>query len=87
MSAAVPTAPAPDPVALAPAVPAQRALVELPLLACWVNVVAAAAAQMATLPSRVYGLSLITEPLLADFGMSRTTFGAINFWAIVPSGM
>src|SRR5438876_669553 len=47
----------------------------------WVCVVAAALAMVATLPGRTMGLGLVTEPLLRDLGLSRTTYGAINLWA------
>src|SRR5215208_3989157 len=46
-----------------------------------VCVAAAALAMVATLPGRTMGLGLVTEPLLHDLGLSRTTYGAINFWA------
>jgi MFS family permease len=72
----------------APTLPAaRRAVAELPLLACWLNVVVAAAAQMATIPGRVYGLGLITEPLLNDLSVSRTTFGLINLWATIVTAV
>ena len=71
----------------APAVSARPAFVELPLLACWLNVMVAAAAQAATLPGRVYGLGLVTEPLLKDLNLSRTTYGLINFWATVVTAV
>jgi cyanate permease len=58
-----------------------RILGELPRVACWANVLVAAVAMVATIPGRVYGLALITEPLLSDFDISRTTFGMINLWA------
>lgn len=41
----------------------------------------AAAAMVATLPGRTHGLGLITEPLLADLGLGRVQFAALNFWA------
>ena len=41
----------------------------------------AAAAMVATLPGRTHGLGLITEPLLADLGLGRVPFAAVNFWA------
>src|SRR3954454_22404876 len=41
----------------------------------------AAAAMVATLPGRTHGLGLITEPLLADLGLSRLSYAAINLWA------
>lgn len=47
----------------------------------WVCVAAAALAMVATLPGRTMGLGLITEPLLRDTGLSRTTCGTINLWA------
>ena len=34
-----------------------------------------------TLPGRTQGLGLITEPLLADLGLDRVSYAAINFWA------
>lgn len=47
----------------------------------WVVVGLAAAAMVGTLPGRTQGLGLITEPLLADLGLSRLAYGALNFWA------
>jgi sugar phosphate permease len=47
----------------------------------WVCVAAAALAMVATLPGRTMGLGLVTEPLLRDLGLSRTTYGTINLWA------
>src|SRR3954447_12425743 len=41
----------------------------------------AASAMVATLPGRTHGLGLVTEPLLADFGLGRVPFAALNFWA------
>src|ERR1700722_1610047 len=67
--------------------PIRKTLGELPLLACWLNVFVAAAAQTATIPCRVYGLGLITEPLLKDFDISRTTYGMINLWATVVTAV
>lgn len=49
----------------------------------WVQVLLAAIAMTATLPGRTHGLGLITEPLIQDIGISRTTFAAINFWASI----
>jgi MFS family permease len=43
----------------------------------------AAAAMVGTLPGRTQGLGLITEPLLADLGLDRLGYAAINFWATV----
>jgi MFS family permease len=36
---------------------------------------------VATLPGRTHGLGLVTEPLLADLGLGRVPFAALNFWA------
>lgn len=47
----------------------------------WVQVALAAIAMTATLPGRTHGLGLITEPLIRDIGISRTSFASINFWA------
>ncbi len=47
----------------------------------WVNVVIASIAMTATLPGRTHGLGLITEPLLADLGITPTTFANLNFCA------
>jgi MFS family permease len=55
----------------------------LPLYYGWVNLLVAALAMTATLPGRTHGLGLITEPLLADLGISRGSFSALNFWAII----
>lgn len=49
----------------------------------WINVVIAAIAMTATLPSRTHGLGLITEPLLADLQMSKMMFTSINFFSCV----
>ncbi len=47
----------------------------------WVNLVLAALAMVATLPGRTQGLGLVTEPLLADWGMDRVSFATVNLWA------
>lgn len=47
----------------------------------WVNVFAAAAMMLATLPGRTQGLGLITEPMLADLKLDRSDFAQINLWA------
>lgn len=41
----------------------------------------AAAAMVATLPGRTHGLGLVTEPLMAELGIDRVPFAALNFWA------
>jgi MFS family permease len=51
----------------------------LPFYYGWINVVMAAIAMTATLPSRTHGLGLITVPLLADLQMTETLFTSINF--------
>jgi MFS family permease len=43
----------------------------------------AAAAMTGTLPGRTQGLGLITEPLIADLGIDRVSYAAINFWATI----
>lgn len=53
----------------------------LPFYYGWINVVCAALAMLATLPGRTQGLGLVTEPLLADLGLERTTYAQINLWA------
>src|ERR1700730_9187157 len=47
----------------------------------WTNVALAALAMVGTLPGRTQGLGLITEPLLADLGISRVRYAELNFWA------
>ena len=51
----------------------------LPFYYGWMHVGIAAVAMTATLPGRTHGLGLITEPLLADFGMTAVSFARINF--------
>src|SRR5947208_15507677 len=47
----------------------------------WNIVALAALAMVGALPGRTQGLGLITEPLLADFGMDRVAYATINLWA------
>ncbi|BDC47699.1 MFS transporter [Bryobacterales bacterium F-183] len=47
----------------------------------WVNLALAALAMVATLPGRTQGLGLVTEPLIAELGISRVDFATINLWA------
>src|ERR1700692_187851 len=47
----------------------------------WANLAIAALAMVGTLPGRTQGLGLVTEPLLADLGVDRVTYAAINLWA------
>src|SRR5215831_12370661 len=66
----------PAAVAAAPAAPRTYSTVST-----MVAVGIAAAAMVATLPGRTHGLGLVTEPLLADLGLGRVPFAALNFWA------
>lgn len=52
-----------------------------PIWTTVVAIVVAAAAMVATLPGRTHGLGLVTEPLLADLGLGRVPFAALNLWA------
>jgi MFS family permease len=53
----------------------------------WFVLVVAAAAMVGTLPGRTQGLGLITEPVLRDFGVSRSAYAQINLWAtLIGSG-
>ena len=47
----------------------------------WVVVAVAALAMVGTLPGRTQGLGLITEPLIADLGISRVAYAQINLIA------
>lgn len=47
----------------------------------WVVLMVAAAAMVGSLPGRTQGLGLITEPLLAELGIDRVSYAALNFWA------
>ncbi len=49
----------------------------------WVVLFFAAVAMVATLPGRSVGIGLITEPLIADLGISRLDFAEKNFWATI----
>ena len=49
----------------------------------WAVLLVAAAAMVGTLPGRTQGLGLITEPLLADLGISRVRYAELNFWATI----
>jgi len=44
----------------------------------WGIVVMAALMMFGTLPGRTFGLGLLTEPILAEFELSRTRYGLIN---------
>ncbi len=53
----------------------------------WVVLVTAALAMVGTLPGRTQGLGLVTEPLLADFGISRSAFAQINLVATLVGAL
>jgi MFS family permease len=53
----------------------------------WVIVGIAALAMVGTLPGRSQGLGLITEPLLADLGMSRVTYAQLNLFATLAGAL
>ena len=47
----------------------------------WIVLLVAAAAMVGTLPGRTQGLGLVTEPLMADLGISRVDYAQLNLWA------
>ncbi len=47
----------------------------------WIVTLVAALAMVGTLPGRTQGLGLVTEPLLRDFGLDRSSYATINLWA------
>ena len=47
----------------------------------WIVLLLAAAAMVGTLPGRTQGLGLVTEPLIADLGISRVAYAQLNLWA------
>jgi MFS family permease len=47
----------------------------------WIVLVVAAAGMVGTLPGRTQGLGLVTEPLMADLGISRVAYAQLNLWA------
>jgi MFS family permease len=49
----------------------------------WMVLIVAAAAMVGSLPGRTQGLGLVTEPLLADLGIDRVSYAALNFWATI----
>jgi MFS family permease len=49
----------------------------------WLVLAVAAAAMVGSLPGRTQGLGLVTEPLLADLGIDRVSYAALNFWATI----
>lgn len=60
--------------------PVARPWLRLPFYYGWIIVGAASVAMSATLPGRSHGLGLITEPLIKDLGLERTTFAWINLF-------
>ena len=53
----------------------------------WIVLLIAAAGMVGTLPGRTQGLGLVTEPLLADLGISRIDYAQLNLWAtLIGSG-
>ena len=53
----------------------------------WVVVGVAALAMVGTLPGRTQGLGLITEPLLAELGLSRIAYAQVNLFATLAGAM
>jgi MFS family permease len=53
----------------------------------WWIVLVAAAAMVGTLPGRTQGLGLVTEPLIAELGVSRVSYASINFWATIVGSL
>src|SRR5688572_16889425 len=53
----------------------------------WIVLGVAALAMVGTLPGRTQGLGLITEPLIADLGISRVAFAQINFIATTSGAL
>lgn len=53
----------------------------------WVIVGVAALAMVGTLPGRTQGLGLITEPLLADIGISRLAYAQVNLLATLVGAL
>lgn len=53
----------------------------------WVIVGMAALAMVGTLPGRTQGLGLITEPLLADLGLSRVAYAQVNLFATLAGAL
>jgi MFS family permease len=53
----------------------------------WVIVAVAALAMVGTLPGRTQGLGLITEPLLADLGLTRVAYAQVNLFATLAGAL
>ena len=53
----------------------------------WIVLLLAAAAMVGTLPGRTQGLGLITEPLIADLGISRVDYAQLNLWATLAGSL
>jgi MFS family permease len=53
----------------------------------WIVLLVAAAGMVGTLPGRTQGLGLVTEPLMADLGISRIDYAQLNLWGtLIGSG-
>jgi MFS family permease len=53
----------------------------------WIVLLVAAAAMVGTLPGRTQGLGLVTEPLMADLGISRVDYAQLNLWATLVGSL
>src|SRR4051812_478438 len=53
----------------------------------WVVVGLSALAMVGTLPGRTQGLGLITEPLIADLGVTRVAYAQMNLFATLIGGL
>jgi MFS family permease len=53
----------------------------------WVIVAVASLAMVGTLPGRTQGLGLITEPLLADLGLTRVAYAQVNLFATLVGAL
>ncbi|MEL6823052.1 MAG: MFS transporter [Calditrichota bacterium] len=61
----------------------RRIAEKLPFYYGWISLAIAILAMIATLPGRSVGIGLITEPFIADFGLERTAFTEMIFWATI----
>jgi MFS family permease len=53
----------------------------------WIVLLVAAAAMVGTLPGRTQGLGIVTEPLMADLGISRVDYAQLNLWATLVGSL
>src|SRR2546429_480697 len=65
----------------APTIGYQVASVRVPLYYGWINLLIAAAAMVATLPGRTFGLAVLTEPMLAELHVGHVSYGLMNLYA------